>query len=68
MSLVKEYIVFTETLSSLDRNQAQAVVSSLKGICQSDITRKTTLLIVGSFQSNLLEGDRPSKKSWQLRV
>ena len=46
----------------MTRKQAQAIVVSLKGICQNDVSKKTTLLVIGSFQSSFLEEYKASKK------
>lgn len=62
MSLKKEVFVFTGTLSSMTRKQAQAVVSSLKGKHKSTVTQETTLLIIGNQQIDLLNDNQQSKK------
>ncbi len=62
MSLKNEWIVFTGTLSSMTRKQAQAVILSLNGNNQNSVTHDTTLLVMGSRQSDLLKENQQSKK------
>ncbi|EIZ3214088.1 hypothetical protein MPC59_003031 [Listeria monocytogenes] len=62
MSLKNECVVFTGTLSSMTRKQAQAIITSLNGKNQSSITQESTLLIIGSRQSDLLNECQQSKK------
>lgn len=62
MSLKNEVVVFTGTLNSMTRKQAQAVVASLKGTNQNNVTGKTSLLVIGSFQGELLDDKEESIK------
>lgn len=62
MSLKNEVVVFTGTLNSMTRKQAQAVVASLKGTNQNSVTGKTSLLVMGSYQEELLEDKAESLK------
>lgn len=62
MSLKNEVVVFTGTLNSMTRKQAQAVVASLKGTNQSSVTGKTSLLVVGFYQGDLIDDKEESIK------
>ncbi|MEI3633262.1 BRCT domain-containing protein [Lactococcus lactis subsp. lactis] len=52
--LENEYFVFTGTLTTMTRKQAQAIISGLEGHNQSSVTKKTTRLVTGYFPSRKL--------------
>lgn len=60
--LENEYFVFTWTLTTMTRKQAQSVISGLKGHNQSVVTKKTTRLVIGYFPIDLMKGYHPSQK------
>nr|WP_283770058.1 MULTISPECIES: BRCT domain-containing protein [unclassified Enterococcus] len=60
--LKNEFIVFTGTLSTMTRKQAQGIVSALNGTNQSSITKQTTILVIGYQQTNLLDNQQQPKK------
>ena len=60
--LKNEYFVFTGTLTTMTRKQAQSIITGLKGHNQSSITKKTTRLVTGYFTIDLINGYRPSQK------
>lgn len=60
--LKDEYFVFTGTLTTMTRKQAQSIITGLKGHNQSSITKKTTRLVTGYFPIDLIKGYRPSQK------
>lgn len=62
MSLSNEYFVFTGTLTTVTRKQAQAIISGLGGHKQSSVTKKTTRLVTGYFPVDLIKGYSPSQK------
>lgn len=45
--LKNEFFVFTGTLTTMTRKQAQSIVTGLKGYNQNSVTKKTTRLITG---------------------
>lgn len=59
--LENEYFVFTGTLTTMTRKQAQSVISGLKGH-QSVVTKKMTRLVIGYFPIDLMKGYHPSQK------
>ena len=59
----QEWIVFTGTLSSLTREQAQALVVALGGHTKTIVTSQTTQLVIGTSRPTLFN-DRPSTK-WE---
>lgn len=60
--LKDEYFVFTGTLTTMTRKQAQSIITGLKGHNQSSVTKKTTRLITGYFPIDLIKGYHPSQK------
>ncbi|MFK4898941.1 BRCT domain-containing protein [Lactococcus petauri] len=60
--LKNEYFVFTGTLRTMTRKQAQYIIMGLKGHNQSNLTKKTTRLITGYFPIDLIKGYHPSRK------
>ena len=60
--LENEYFVFTGTLTTMTRKQAQAIISGLEGHHQSSVTKKTTRLVTGYFPIDLIKGYSPSRK------
>ncbi|MHA3999556.1 BRCT domain-containing protein (plasmid) [Lactococcus cremoris] len=60
--LENEYFVFTGTLTTMTRKQAQAIISGLEGHNQSSVTKKTTRLVTGYFPIDLIKGYSPSRK------
>jgi len=57
-----ETVVFTGTLASMTRKQAQALVRSLGGQIQYSVSKKTTILVIGRSNLNLFEQDPRSLK------
>ena len=57
-----ETVVFTGTLASMTRKQAQDLVRSLGGKVQSSLSKKTTLLVIGRSNLDLFEQDPRSLK------
>ncbi|MDN6293858.1 MAG: BRCT domain-containing protein [Lactococcus lactis] len=55
-------VVFTGTLSSMTRKQAQTLVRSLGGQIQYGVSKKTTILVIGRSNFNLFEQDHRSLK------
>ncbi|MDT2680488.1 BRCT domain-containing protein [Enterococcus gallinarum] len=49
----QEWMVFTGTLSSLTREQAQALVVALGGHTQTIVTNQTTQLVIGTSRPTL---------------
>lgn len=62
MNLENECVVFTGTLASMTRKQAQSVVLSLKGANKTSVTQETTLLVIGSCQSDLFAENYHTQK------
>lgn len=60
--LENEYFVFTGTLTTMTRKQAQAILSGLKGHNQSVVTKKTTRLVIGYFLIDLMKVYQPLQK------
>lgn len=60
--LKDEYYVFTGTLTTMTRKQAQSIITGLKGHNQSSVTKNTTRLVTGYFPIDLIEGYHPSQK------
>lgn len=60
--LKNEYFVFTGTLTTMSRKQAQALITGLNGYNQNSVTKKTTRLITGYFPIDLLKGYQRSRK------
>ncbi|MBK5077725.1 BRCT domain-containing protein [Lactococcus lactis] len=60
--LKNEYFVFTGTLTTMTRKQAQFIIEGLQGNFQNSVTRKTTRIVMGDFPIDLLKGYSPSKK------
>jgi DNA polymerase-3 subunit epsilon len=57
-----ETVVFTGTLSSMTRKQAQQAVLSLNGTYQNKVTAKTTIVVVGAIQHDLLNSSDKTNK------
>jgi DNA polymerase-3 subunit epsilon len=62
MNIKNETFVFTGSLITMSRKQAQALVFSLGGKVQKSISKSTTILVVGNLQGDLLTGKVSSKK------
>ncbi|MCT0017764.1 hypothetical protein EFE32_13420 [Lactococcus lactis subsp. lactis] len=60
--LENDYFVFTGTLTTLTRKQAQSIITGLKGHNQSAVTKKTTRLVTGYFPIDLIKGYLPLQK------
>ena len=54
--LENEYFVFTGTLTTMTRKQAQSIIIGLKGHNQNAVTKKTTRLVTGNFPIDLIKG------------
>ncbi|WP_270250998.1 BRCT domain-containing protein [Lactococcus lactis] len=61
--LKNEYFVFTGTLTTMTRKQAQFIIEGLQGNFQNSVTRKTTRIVMGDFPIDLLKGYSPSQKT-----
>ncbi len=57
-----ETVVFTGTLASMSRKQAQDLVRSLGGQVQYSVSKKTTLLVIGRSNLDLFKQDPRSLK------
>ena len=57
-----EYFVFTGTLTTMTRKQAQAIISELEGQNQNSVTKKTTRLVTGYIPIDVIKGYSPSQK------
>lgn len=57
-----EYFIFTGSLLSMSRKQAKALVYSLGGYNQDYVTKKTSFLVVGVSNVELLKEDNRSNK------
>jgi len=53
--LENEYFVFTGTLTTMIRKQAQSIIVGLKGHTQNAVTQKTTRLVTGYFSIDLIK-------------
>lgn len=60
--LKNEYFVFTGTLTTMTRKQAQFIIEGVQGNFQNSVTRKTTRIVMGDFPIDLLKGYSPSQK------
>ena len=60
--LQNETVVFTGTLASMTRKQAQTLVRSLGGQVQYSVSKKTTILVIGRSTLDLFEQDSRSLK------
>ena len=60
--LKNEYFVFTGTLTTMTRKQAQFIIEGLQGNFQNSVTRKTTRIVMGDFPIDLPKGYSPSQK------
>ena len=50
-----ETVVLTGTLSGYKRSEAQKLIESEGGVCQSSVTAKTTLVLAGEEAGSKLE-------------
>ena len=57
----QEWMVFTGTLSSMTREQAQALVFALGGHTQTIVTSQTTQLVIGTSCPTLFNDRRSTK-------
>lgn len=67
--LKDEYFVFTGTLTTMTRKQAQSIITGLKGHNQTSVTKKTTRLVTGNFPIDLIKAitlHRSSQKQKKL--
>lgn len=62
MNIKNKKFVFTGTLLTMNRKQAQALVFSLGGKIQKSISKSTTILVIGNLQGDLLTRKVSSKK------
>lgn len=53
--LKDEYFVFTGTLTTMTRKQAQSIITGLIGHNRSNVTKKTTRLVTGYFPIDLIK-------------
>ncbi|MCC4121482.1 BRCT domain-containing protein [Lactococcus lactis] len=60
--LENEYFVFTGTLTTMTRKQAQSIITGLKGHNQNGVTERTTRLVTGYSPIDLIKGYIPSQK------
>lgn len=60
--LKNDFFVFTGTLTTMTRKQAQSIVTGLRGHNQTVVTKKTTRLVTGYFPIDLIKGYIPSQK------
>ena len=60
--LQNETVVFTGTLASMTRKQAQTLVRSLGGQVQYSVSKKTTILVIWRSTLDLFEQDSRSLK------
>ncbi|OTO02272.1 BRCT domain-containing protein [Enterococcus sp. 5B3_DIV0040] len=51
----QKYLVFTGTLSTMTRKQAQALVVALGGESQTSVTKQTTHLVIGASRPTLFD-------------
>jgi DNA ligase (NAD+) len=58
--LAGKSFVFTGTMESLDRNEAQTIVENLGGTIHSSVTKKTTYVVAGSDPGSKLEKAKSS--------
>ncbi|MGC2996225.1 BRCT domain-containing protein, partial [Enterococcus faecalis] len=56
-------VVFTGTLQTLTREQAQRLVYSLHGHCQSSVTKQTDMLVCGHYTKSLLNSQSIQSKN-----
>lgn len=57
-----KYFAFTGSLLSMSRKQAKALVYSLGGHNQDTVTKKTSFLVIGLSNVELLKEDNYSRK------
>lgn len=55
MSLKNKTVVFTGTLQTMNRKQAQGLVRALEGRCQTTVTKQTDVLVCGHYTKSLFE-------------
>lgn len=60
--LYQKHCVFTGTLEKMNRKQAEMIVSSIGGIIDSGVTRKTSYLILGNNDYNFAVKNGKSSK------
>ena len=58
----QKYVVFTGTLSSMKRIEAQQIIADIGGINQSGVNRDTNFLIVGQQDFRVVGEDGMSSK------
>ncbi|AYQ24258.1 hypothetical protein AUF16_06660 [Enterococcus avium] len=64
-----EFVVFTGSLSSMARKQAQALVTGVGWKVQHTVTKQTTILVVGYHQTKLTDPlDQSRKKLMALTL
>lgn len=54
-AFAQEFVVLTGTLSTLKRSEAQKLIEERGGTCQSSVTSKTTLVVVGENAGSKLD-------------
>lgn len=67
LSFKNKTVVFTGTLQTMTRKQAQNLVRSLHGRCQSTVTKQTDILVCGHYTKSLLEDSRYTIKEQTAR-
>lgn len=55
LSLKDKTVVFTGTLQTMTRKQAQGLVRALHGRCQSTVTKHTDILVCGHYTKSLFD-------------
>ncbi|WP_235046661.1 BRCT domain-containing protein [Staphylococcus aureus] len=67
LSFKNKTVVFTGTLQTLTRKQAQGLVYSLHGHCQSTVTKQTDILVCGHYTKSLFEHSTYTNKEQTAR-
>lgn len=67
-ALTGERVVFTGTLKRAPRASAMELVETLGGTAEKNLTKKTTLLVVGTPSANSASASRKLQKATQLRA
>ena len=67
LSFKNKTVVFTGTLQTMNRKQAQGLVYSLHGHCQSTVTKQTDMLVCGHYTKSLFEQSEYTVKEQTAR-